>query len=250
MHTQMHTQMLTYVCAYAKRASKRGHAFVYTYKCDTIHSLIDHWEGQPVATSTLCGGGSSAGGGGGEELHKVKGAAMVNKIHVDKVVTGDQAQIETQVKKSQVKSCASPQRKKQTPFVHTEPFPWSQVVTALVDMFEGPLGATRYDGAVTQVEHALQAAALAAEEAGSDSPEVLAALLHDVGHLLLDEHAGNDAFLKEDLCHEDVSANWLESQGFPSQVVEPIRLHVVTLTLTMTIARLTWESSFKTKSQT
>lgn len=43
-------------------------------------------------------------------------------------------------------------------------------------------GRRRYGEAVTQLEHALQCAALAAE-AGADEELLLAALLHDLGHL-------------------------------------------------------------------
>ncbi len=43
-------------------------------------------------------------------------------------------------------------------------------------------GRRRYGEAVTQLEHALQCAKLAAEE-GADDELVLAALLHDLGHL-------------------------------------------------------------------
>ena len=85
-------------------------------------------------------------------------------------------------------------------------------------------GATRYDESVTQLEHALQSAALAVSERRADS-EVAAALLHDVGHLLMDEHQDRDDFLGEDLKHEIVGANWLSS-FFPESITQPIRLHV------------------------
>ena len=85
-------------------------------------------------------------------------------------------------------------------------------------------GETRYDEAVTQSEHALQAAALAdAEDGGGDA--VVAALLHDVGHLLANEFDGRRDFLAQDLRHEDIAAKWLTPLFGPG-VVEPIRLHV------------------------
>ncbi len=58
-------------------------------------------------------------------------------------------------------------------------------------------GAERYDEAVTQLEHALQCAALARRERADDEV-VMAALLHDVGHLVTrtpdrpDEHHGHE----------------------------------------------------------
>ena len=69
------------------------------------------------------------------------------------------------------------------------------VLAELVEMYDGPMGATNYDGTVTQLEHALQSAALAEAE-GAEGAAVAAPLLHDIGHLVLDEHAGNEGFLK------------------------------------------------------
>ena len=66
---------------------------------------------------------------------------------------------------------------------------------------------------VTMAEHQLQAAALAVAAGCADSL-VVAALLHDVGHLI-----GSDA------PHEEVGARWL-SQWFGPDVTEPVRLHV------------------------
>ena len=54
---------------------------------------------------------------------------------------------------------------------------------------------------------------------------IVASFLHDVGHLLLDEHGGNEDFLAEDKNHEDVGAEYL-FEAFPDAVVEPIRMHI------------------------
>ena len=48
-------------------------------------------------------------------------------------------------------------------------------------------GQSRYDEAVTQLEHALQSAALAEREPAQNA-DIAAALLHDVSHLLMEEH--------------------------------------------------------------
>ena len=77
--------------------------------------------------------------------------------------------------------------------------------------------------AVTQIEHGLQAAALAEAERAAP-PLIAAALLHDVGHLLHDlppdapDHGIDDH-------HENASSNYL-CRYFPKSVTEPIRLHV------------------------
>ena len=85
-------------------------------------------------------------------------------------------------------------------------------------------GHSQYDESVTQLEHGLQCAALA-DTAGFRPAAQIAALLHDVGHLLLDEHAGHDDFLDADLRHEIVGARLL-TRWFGAEVGEPVALHV------------------------
>jgi len=85
-------------------------------------------------------------------------------------------------------------------------------------------GASRYDEAVTQLEHALQSA-MAARRSRAPAAEVTAALLHDIGHLLVDEHDQSGDFLARDLRHEQIGADEL-TPFFDATVVEPIRLHV------------------------
>lgn len=86
------------------------------------------------------------------------------------------------------------------------------------------VGETRYETHVTQLEHALQTAANAQQDDASEA-DIVAALLHDVGHLLVDEHQGRQNFLDWDQCHEEVGARWLEP-FFPREVTAPVRLHV------------------------
>lgn len=77
---------------------------------------------------------------------------------------------------------------------------------------------------VTQTEHAIQTAWLA-EQDGAGTALVAAALLHDVGHLLHDlgEDCADEGI---DDRHEAMGAEWL-ALHFGSDVVEPVRLHVV-----------------------
>jgi phosphonate degradation associated HDIG domain protein len=80
-------------------------------------------------------------------------------------------------------------------------------------------GANFYGGeAITQTEHALQSALLA-EEAGEPEALIVAALLHDIGHLMMHEDGSHDER------HQDVGADALITT-FSSAVIEPIRLHV------------------------
>jgi [1-hydroxy-2-(trimethylamino)ethyl]phosphonate dioxygenase len=85
-------------------------------------------------------------------------------------------------------------------------------------------GADGYSGeAVTQEEHALQCAALAEAE-GADEALVVAALLHDLGHLI--HNAGESLAARGiDARHEVIAATHL-ARWFGPAVVEPVRLHV------------------------
>tara|TARA_R110002095_G_scaffold181107_8_gene158454 strand:+ start:805 stop:1386 length:582 start_codon:yes stop_codon:yes gene_type:complete len=76
---------------------------------------------------------------------------------------------------------------------------------------------------VSQTEHALQAAS-AAEKAGESPELIIAALLHDFGHLL-HQHDEDCATHGIDDLHERIGAQWL-IRYFPPEVTEPIRLHV------------------------
>ncbi len=102
----------------------------------------------------------------------------------------------------------------------TEP---AEVAAALIELLEVK-GRSRYDESVTQLEHALQTATNATT-AGATDCLVIAALLHDVGHLLMDEHGENRDFLAADRAHEDVGARFL-ANWFDADVTEPIALHV------------------------
>lgn len=85
-------------------------------------------------------------------------------------------------------------------------------------------GNSQYGGeAVSQLEHALQSAALAEEEQAAPAL-IVAALLHDFGHLLHDlpDDAPDQGI---DDHHENSAANFL-NKLFPPEVVEPVRLHV------------------------
>jgi phosphonate degradation associated HDIG domain protein len=94
------------------------------------------------------------------------------------------------------------------------------VISKLITLYETQ-GAEQYGReAVSQVEHALQCAALAeADEA--DAPLVAASLLHDVGHLIA-KHGDNPDV---DDMHERIGWGFLKDNFGPA-VSEPVRLHV------------------------
>ncbi|MEO8268401.1 MAG: phosphonate degradation HD-domain oxygenase [Aureliella sp.] len=85
-------------------------------------------------------------------------------------------------------------------------------------------GDSEYGGEnVTQLEHALQCAHLA-EQAGASTELVVAALLHDIGHILheLPDDAPEQGI---DDHHEHSGYRFLQKH-FSSAVTEPVRQHV------------------------
>jgi phosphonate degradation associated HDIG domain protein len=96
-------------------------------------------------------------------------------------------------------------------------------VDEILSLFEREGDNAYFGEDVTQTQHALQSAQLAESE-GAPAALIVAALLHDLGHLLHD--LGEDAAERgiDDL-HENAGSTWL-SRYFGPDVVEPVRLHV------------------------
>jgi [1-hydroxy-2-(trimethylamino)ethyl]phosphonate dioxygenase len=85
-------------------------------------------------------------------------------------------------------------------------------------------GSDAYFGeSVSMTDHALQAAYFAQQEAAPGTL-VVAALLHDVGHLL-DNVPDDIEDWTADAHHEELGGRWL-AQRFRPEVSEPVRLHV------------------------
>ena len=96
-------------------------------------------------------------------------------------------------------------------------------VDEIFDVFTRGGGEAYFGEAVTQLEHALQCADLASRAAVPES-QIVAALLHDYGHLL---HGLPESIAKDgvDTRHEDLGCRRLRNY-FGPEVTEPIRLHV------------------------
>jgi len=84
-------------------------------------------------------------------------------------------------------------------------------------------GSETYGEGITQLAHALQCATLA-ERNGAPASEIVAALLHDIGHMV---HDLPETIAEQgvDAQHESIGAAWL-SQYFNADVADPVRLHV------------------------
>ncbi|MDX2154388.1 MAG: HDIG domain-containing protein [Bryobacteraceae bacterium] len=86
-------------------------------------------------------------------------------------------------------------------------------------------GGGQYFGeAVTKLQHAEQCA-WHAEQAGADEELILAALLHDIGHLLESEHAVRDERVGV-INHDAIGAEWLLARGFGPRLAALVGGHV------------------------
>ncbi len=104
----------------------------------------------------------------------------------------------------------------------------ASVTREILDLFEEQ-GAKEYAGEpVSQLEHMYQSARLAMQE-GCEDEIVLAAFLHDIGHLLpLHETVmtGTDGLFYGVTDHEAVGADWLRARGAGDRLCRLIASHV------------------------
>lgn len=86
-------------------------------------------------------------------------------------------------------------------------------------------GGEQYFGeAVTKLAHAEQCA-FHAEQAGADEELILAALLHDIGHLLEAPDAMRDERVGV-VNHDEIGERWLRERGFSSRLASLVGAHV------------------------
>lgn len=97
------------------------------------------------------------------------------------------------------------------------------VINFLVELLNTK-GHSHYEEEVTQYQHAVQTAHLARQD-GAGPELIAAALLHDIGHLLVDGDFAAGTYNEMDHLHENLAADFLAS-FYPPSVTDPIRLHV------------------------
>lgn len=99
-----------------------------------------------------------------------------------------------------------------------------RTVAEVVDLYR-QFGDNMYDEEISQTTHAVQCARRAQQDGAAPSL-VLAALLHDVGHLLeIRSRASAEVVTDRDLRHQDTGADCL-ALLFDETVTGPIRWHV------------------------
>jgi phosphonate degradation associated HDIG domain protein len=102
----------------------------------------------------------------------------------------------------------------------------AEKITDTIMRFYEQHGGEEYAGEkVTQLEHMVQAAQLA-EEQGYDEEVILAAFLHDIGHICEEGHGENemDGFGIKD--HEEIGADFLAKNGFSKKISRLVESHV------------------------
>ena len=97
------------------------------------------------------------------------------------------------------------------------------VVDEVFALFDRRGSGAYFGEAVSMTEHGLQAAHFAAAD-GAPPWLCVAALLHDVGHLVVDVPDAIDDWTS-DARHEDTGADWLAAR-FEPRLAEAVRLHV------------------------
>jgi phosphonate degradation associated HDIG domain protein len=107
-----------------------------------------------------------------------------------------------------------------------------KITNEIMDLYAGYGGAEYAGEKVSQLEHMVQAAQLA-EEQGYDEEVILAAFLHDIGHIA--EAAKGDGEPTPDaehmgefgiVDHEALGADFLRGKGFSKKVARLVESHV------------------------
>jgi 2-amino-1-hydroxyethylphosphonate dioxygenase (glycine-forming) len=112
----------------------------------------------------------------------------------------------------------------------------SKIKSTITNLFE-QYGSEDYIGeSISQLEHALQAAHIA-EANGEEHEMIIAALLHDIGHLVVYEQENSDskwgAHYQDDVSpylgahhHEKIGADYLRNLGLEENIPELVESHI------------------------
>jgi len=101
----------------------------------------------------------------------------------------------------------------------------TDIANEIIQLYK-QFGGSEYAGEkVTQLEHMVQAARLAEQE-GYEEEVILAAFLHDIGHICVaaQEHNAMDGWGIKD--HEEVGADFLQEKGFSKRLSRLVESHV------------------------
>jgi 2-amino-1-hydroxyethylphosphonate dioxygenase (glycine-forming) len=101
----------------------------------------------------------------------------------------------------------------------------SSITDEIFELYEKH-GSNEYAGEkISQLEHMVQAAQLA-KQAGYDDEIVLAAFLHDIGHICAANYITADMNGFGVMNHEKIGANFLRKRGFSERIARLVENHV------------------------
>lgn len=95
----------------------------------------------------------------------------------------------------------------------------------IIALYEKHGGNEYYGEAVTQLQHACQSAELAIQQ-GFDEEMILAAFLHDIGHICVAMH---DVKVMDNygvMNHEKIGAAYLRNRKFSTRLIQLVQAHV------------------------
>ncbi len=100
-----------------------------------------------------------------------------------------------------------------------------QIASEIIEMYKNHGGEEYAGEKISQLEHMTQAAELAAQQ-GHDEDVILAAFLHDIGHICVSAQGDQamDGWGVKD--HEEIGADYLKTKGFSKKVVRLVESHV------------------------
>lgn len=101
----------------------------------------------------------------------------------------------------------------------------TRITDEIFNLYEKHGGAEYAGEKITQLEHMVQSAQLA-EEQGFEEDVILAAFLHDIGHICVAEDAGNGMNGFGIIDHEGIGAEFLAKKGFSRKIVRLVESHV------------------------
>lgn len=101
----------------------------------------------------------------------------------------------------------------------------SEIADEIIDLLLSNGGSEYIGEPVTKLEHMVQSAEIAAEK-GFGEDLILAALLHDIGHICVPTTEYNNMSGLGLQDHELLGATFLQSRGFSDRVIQAVALHV------------------------
>jgi 2-amino-1-hydroxyethylphosphonate dioxygenase (glycine-forming) len=99
------------------------------------------------------------------------------------------------------------------------------IAAEIIDLYQHHGGAEYAGEKVTQLEHMVQAAELA-EKQGHDEEVILAAFLHDIGHICVSAQGDNEMGGYGIKDHEEVGGDYLLEKGFSKRLIHLVEAHV------------------------